>query len=97
MIFVDFPDAQARLESAAATGQHLLGGGAAQQLYHDQSYGQLIFDVTKRSDLGWRRLSKRSTNYDFENFESQRSFTTMPHLCSCRRKSGSPITRWYSS
>ena len=74
MIFVDFPDAQARLESAAATGQHLLGGGAAQQLYHDQSYGQLIFDVTKRSDLGWRRLSKRSTNYDFENFESQRSF-----------------------
>ena len=74
MIFVDFPDATAGPESADATGKWLLGDGQAQQLYHDQSYGQLTFDVTMRSDLGWRRLSKPSTNYNFGLFNSQRSF-----------------------
>jgi M6 family metalloprotease-like protein len=30
--------------------------------------------VTVRSDLGWRRLSKPSTSYDTEDFDSQRSY-----------------------
>jgi len=74
MIFVDFPDAQAGPASAAAAADHLLGSGAAQQLYRDQSYGRLTLDVTVRSDLGWRRLRESSTRYDLTKFESQRSY-----------------------
>ena len=74
MIFVDFPDAPAGSASAAAAARHLLGGGKAQQLYHDQSYGRLTLDVTVRSDLGWRRMSKHSTSYDFLDFKSQQSY-----------------------
>ena len=73
MIFMDFPDAQAAA-SAAATADRLLGGGQAQQLYRDQSYGQLTLDVTVRSDLGWRRLPKPSTSYDLTDFDSQQSY-----------------------
>jgi hypothetical protein len=51
MIFVDFPDAHAGPASADAIGKHLLGQGQAQQLFHDQSYGQLTLDVTVRSDV----------------------------------------------
>jgi hypothetical protein len=75
MIFVDFPDAPAGSTSGEYIGKHLLGCGKAQQLFHDQSYGQLTLDVTVRSDLGWRRLSKPSTAYDIDNdFESQKSY-----------------------
>ena len=74
MIFVDFPDVPAGSASAAAAAEHILGGGKAQQLYHEQSYGQLTLDVTVRSDLGWRRMSKDSTSYDFEDFKSQREY-----------------------
>jgi M6 family metalloprotease-like protein len=74
MIFVDFPDAPAKPASADATADHLLGGGKAQQLYRDQSYGRLTLDVTVRSDLGWRRLQKSSTSYDLLNFDSQREY-----------------------
>jgi hypothetical protein len=74
MIFVDFPDAPAGSVSAAVTADHLLGHGRAQQLFHDQSYGQLTLDVTVRSDLGWRRLSKPSTHYDILKFEQHRSY-----------------------
>ena len=74
MIFMDFPDAPAGPASAAATADRLLGGGQAQQLYRDQSYGQLTLDVTVRSDLGWRRLPKPSTSYDLTDFDSQQSY-----------------------
>ncbi len=74
MMFVDFPDAPAGSASAAAVADHLLGGGQAQQLYHDQSYGRLTVDVTVRSDLGWRRMPEHSTGYDFGDFKSQRSY-----------------------
>jgi M6 family metalloprotease-like protein len=74
MIFVDFPDAPAGTASAAATADRLLGSGQAQQLYRDQSYGQLTLDVTVRSDLGWRRLPKPSTSYNLTDFDSQQSY-----------------------
>jgi M6 family metalloprotease-like protein len=75
MIFVDFPDAHADPASADAIGKHLLGQGQAQQLFQDQSYGQLTLDVTVRSDLGWRRLAKCSTDYHIDDdFESQKSY-----------------------
>lgn len=74
MIFVDFPDAPAGSASATATADHLLGGGQAQQLYRDQSYGQLTLDVTVRSDLGWRRLPTSSASYDLVDFYSQQSY-----------------------
>jgi len=51
MIFVDFPDVPAGSASAAAAAEHLLGGGKAQQLYHEQSYGQLTLDVTVQREL----------------------------------------------
>jgi hypothetical protein len=73
MIFVDFPDAPAR-KSTADVRHHLLGRGKAQQLYHEQSYGRLTLDVTVRSDLGWRQMSKPSTSYDLLKFKSQRSY-----------------------
>lgn len=74
MIFVDFPDAPAGTASAAATADRLLGSAQAQQLYRDQSYGQLTLDVTVRSDLGWRRLPKPSTSYNLTDFDSQQSY-----------------------
>jgi hypothetical protein len=74
MIFVDFPDAEAGAASAPAAADHLLGRGQAQQLYRDQSYGQLTLDVTVRADLGWRRLPDSSARYDLTDFDSQRSY-----------------------
>ena len=69
-----FDDVAPGVHIAAQDTRHLLGGGKAQQLYHEQSYGRLTLDVTVRSDLGWRRMSKHSTSYDFLDFKSQRSY-----------------------
>ena len=76
MVFVDFQDAPGHSNptSPAKTAEHLLGHGQAQRLFRDQSYGQLSLDVTVRSDLGWRRLPKPSTQYNFETAPSHRSY-----------------------
>jgi M6 family metalloprotease-like protein len=76
MVFVDFQDAPGRSNptSPAKTAEHLLGLGQAQRLFRDQSYGQLSLDVTVRSDLGWRRLPKPSTKYNFRPAASHRSY-----------------------
>jgi M6 family metalloprotease-like protein len=74
MVFVDFPDAPAGATSAAATADHLLGGGRAQTLYHEQSYGRMTLDVTVRADLGWRQVPHASTCYVLTDFFKQRTF-----------------------
>jgi M6 family metalloprotease-like protein len=75
MIFVDFANAPADAD-AAGVAAHLLGGGAAQQLYRDQSYQKLQLDVTVLSALGWRRMRSPSTNYTFTTFASQKAYIT---------------------
>jgi M6 family metalloprotease-like protein len=73
MIFVDFSDAPGKADPAKVA-DHLLGGGRAQQLYRDQSYGKLKLDVAVRSDLGWRRMPKPSTGYSFRPSERHREY-----------------------
>jgi M6 family metalloprotease-like protein len=74
MVFVDFDDVEAGYTSAAATGDHLLGSGDAQRLFHEQSDGRLGLEVTVRSDLGWRRMPGLSTAYSFGETEPHRAF-----------------------
>jgi M6 family metalloprotease-like protein len=74
MLFADFPDAPTTDPPVAGVADHLLGGGRAQRLFHDQSYGQLDLDVTVRSDLGRRRLPEPSTAYSWETWESHRDY-----------------------
>lgn len=73
MVFVDFPDAPGKPDPAKVA-DHLLGGGKAQQLYRDQSYGKLKLDVAVRADLGWRRMPKPSTAYSFFPSERHREY-----------------------
>ncbi|MFL5538476.1 MAG: hypothetical protein ACJ8J0_05760 [Longimicrobiaceae bacterium] len=62
MLFVGFPDAPG-VADPAAVAEHLLGKGRFGALYADQSSGSVALDVTVRSDLGWRRLARRSTEF----------------------------------
>ena len=62
MLFVGFPDAPG-VADPAAVAEHLLGKGKFGALYADQSSGGLALDVTVRSELGWRRLARRSTEF----------------------------------
>ena len=65
MIFVDFSNAPAGSASATDVANHLLGTGAAQQLFSTQSYGKMSLDVAVKSDLGWKRMALPSTSYSF--------------------------------
>jgi M6 family metalloprotease-like protein len=62
ILFVGFPDAPG-VADPAAVAEHLLGKGRFGALYADQSSGSLALDVTVRSELGWRRLARRSTEF----------------------------------
>lgn len=73
MLFVDFSDVPGK-EQTAAVADHLLGGGKAQQLFRDQSFGKLNLDVRVRSDLGWRRMPKPSTEYSFRPWDRHRDY-----------------------
>jgi hypothetical protein len=95
MLFVDFPDTPAGSYTTQQAADHVLGRlsapwpgfpgkrYAAQQLFHDESYGKLTLDVDVRSDLGWKRMPKSSssTDYDFsptgeDRFGAQRNYIT---------------------
>ena len=75
VIFADFDDAPGEVDPAEI-GARVHGSGAATQLFHEQSHGALELEVTVRSDLGWRRLPKPSTAYDFGDGRKQRQFMT---------------------
>jgi M6 family metalloprotease-like protein len=76
MVFVDFSNAAAGPTSASGTANHLLGNGKAQILYQAQSDQKLILDVTVRSDLGWKRMPRPSTQYSFQTFASHKAYFT---------------------
>ena len=74
MIFVDFSNAPAGSTSATNVANHLLGNGAAQQLFSTQSYGKMSLDVAIKANLGWKRMPLPSTSYSFATFETHREY-----------------------
>ena len=95
MLFVDFPDVPAGSYTTQQAADQVLGRMAApwpgvltkryaaQQLFHDQSYGKLTLDVDVKSDLGWKRMPKPSSSrdYDFsitgtDRFGAQKNYLT---------------------
>lgn len=74
MIFVDFSNAPAGSTSATNVANHLLGNGAAQQLFSTQSYGKMSLDVAIKANLGWKRMPLPSTSYSFGTFEAHKEY-----------------------
>jgi M6 family metalloprotease-like protein len=74
VIFVDFSNAPAGSTSATTVANHLLGNGAAQQLFSTQSYGKMSLDVAVKANLGWKRMPLPSTSYSFGTFETHREY-----------------------
>ena len=74
MIFVDFSNALAGSTSATNVANHLLGNGAAQQLFSTQSYGKMSLDVAIKANLGWKRMPLPSTSYSFGTFEAHKEY-----------------------
>ena len=74
MIFVDFANAPAGSASATEVANHLLGNGAAQELFSTQSYGKMNLDVAVKADLGWKRMPLPSTSYSFTTFDTHKTY-----------------------
>jgi M6 family metalloprotease-like protein len=74
MIFVDFSNAPAGSASATDVANHLLGNGAAQQLFSTQSYGKMSLDIAVKSNLGWKRMAKPSTEYSLSDFAEHKKY-----------------------
>lgn len=74
MVFVDFSDAPAGNSSARDVASHLLGDGKAEQLFSDDSFEQLDLKVDICWQPGWKRMPESSTDYDLQQFQSQRSY-----------------------
>ena len=74
MIFVDFSNAPAGSASATDVANHLLGNGAAQQLFSTQSYGKMSLDVAVKSNRGWKRMALPSTSYSFDTFDTHKTY-----------------------
>ena len=74
MILVDFSNALAGSTSATNVANHLLGNGAAQQLFSTQSYGKMSLDVAIKANLGWKRMPLSSTSYSFGTFEAHKEY-----------------------
>jgi M6 family metalloprotease-like protein len=76
MVFVDFPDAPGASVSPSATAAHILGNGQAQQLFYDQSYGRLTLSVDVKADLAWKRMPRRSSDYNVLDFPSHKLYVS---------------------
>jgi len=74
MIFVDFSNAPAGSASATDVANHLLGNGAARQLFSTQSYGKMSLDVAVKSNRGWKRMALPSTSYSFSTFDTHKTY-----------------------
>ena len=74
MIFVDFSNAPAGSASGTDVADHLLGNGAAQQLFSTQSYGKMRLDVAVKANLGWKRMPLPSTSYSFSTFDTHKTY-----------------------
>jgi len=75
MVFVGFPDAPG-VADRDEVAEHLLGKGKFGALYNGQSFGSLALDVSVRSDLGWRRLARRSREFGTLNADDTVTFDT---------------------
>ncbi|MGA7392378.1 MAG: hypothetical protein WBV90_00125 [Terrimicrobiaceae bacterium] len=74
MIFVDFSNAPAGSASGTDVADHLLGNGAAQQLFSIQSYGKMRLDVAVKANPGWNRMPLPSTSYSFSTFDTHKTY-----------------------
>lgn len=69
MVYVDFPDAEAK-ESSEERMKKVLGEGRFEEIFRVQSYGKVSFDIQQVHD--WRRLPKSHKEYSSKTTESHR-------------------------
>ena len=70
MLYVDFAHAEMTI-GTKERGQGVLGKGKFEQLFKEQSYGKLSFDIEHVH--GWRRLSKSVRTYSSRTTDSHRA------------------------
>ena len=69
MLYVDFLDAAMEIDTQERA-RKVLGDGKFQQLFKEQSYGNVSFEI--RHINGWRRLSKSQKDYSSKTTEAHR-------------------------
>jgi hypothetical protein len=69
MLYVDFLDAAMEIDTQERA-RKVLGDGKFQQLFKEQSYGNVSFEI--RHINGWRRLSKSHKDYSSKTTEAHR-------------------------
>ncbi|MGI9240763.1 MAG: hypothetical protein ACR2RV_08175 [Verrucomicrobiales bacterium] len=69
MLYVDFPDAEMET-STTDRADKVLGAGKFQELFEEQSYGKVTFQIEHVD--GWRRLSKSHKEYSSKTTEMHR-------------------------
>jgi M6 family metalloprotease-like protein len=69
MLYVDFPDAEMEIDTRERARQ-VLGDGKFQELFDEQSYGKVSFEIEHVD--GWRRLSKSHKEYSSKTTEAHR-------------------------
>jgi M6 family metalloprotease-like protein len=69
MLYVDFPDAEMK-ESSQQRMKKVLGEGKFEEIFTEQSYGKVSFDIQQVH--GWRRLPKSHKKYSSKTTESHR-------------------------
>jgi M6 family metalloprotease-like protein len=82
MLYVDFPDAEMK-ETSQVRMKKVLGAGKFQEIFAEQSYGKVTFDI--QHVHGWRRLPKSHKEYSSKTTESHRAlfveiFTLYPEI-----------------
>jgi M6 family metalloprotease-like protein len=69
MLYLDFPDREMSIDTTER-GRKVLGGNGFEELFKEQSYGKLSFDI--RHVHGWRRLTKPVRQYSSKTTEAHR-------------------------
>jgi M6 family metalloprotease-like protein len=70
MLYADFSDAEMKVDTQERA-KIVLGEGKFQELFAEQSYGKLSFDIEHVA--GWRRLSKSHKKYSSKTTDSHRT------------------------
>jgi M6 family metalloprotease-like protein len=69
MLYLDFSDAEMKIDTQKRA-KIVLGEGTFQELFDEQSYGKLSFEIEHVD--GWRRLSKSHKKYSSKTTETHR-------------------------
>lgn len=69
MLYVDFPDAEMEIDTKDRA-KKVLGEGKFQELFDEQSYGKVSFEIEHVH--GWRRLSKSHKEYSSKTTDAHR-------------------------